>query len=434
MDGRRRNMIAALGPQIIDPLEEFLTICLSYERTRPGKLSDFMEWFINGGAEIKRETNAANGVRIMTIHGSKGLDSPIVFLIDTAQSQKKDGRSPVAAEDIFLWRGDAPESAEFMAAAAAIEQKQLEEYYRLLYVAMTRARDRLYIYGYHNHKNPSENSWGPRLAAILPNHPDAKIDENTGVLTISCPQTRPITQVKTKSKGENKDVVPKRCETMIPEPKVSISPAVTDCKNKVGEKDQNHGAFIYPRTDTVPGSSVLCKAGTDIPRDETGIPAQSLSEFLAARESRKHATDVGTEIHRRLQRIVIASTTQGAAAANTDIGQGDAKLISQILAHPELLRFFTAAPDTELRTEVPIAGTINDRFISRRLDRIIISDKEIEFLDYKTDTDLSIRRDKYASQMNEYAALLSAVYPDRTVRGYILWIHDWVLEKFEDFN
>ena len=72
-------MIAALGTQIIDPLEEFLTICLAYERTQSGTLHEFLKWFITGGSEVERDMDAASGVRIVTVHGSKGLDAYWVY-------------------------------------------------------------------------------------------------------------------------------------------------------------------------------------------------------------------------------------------------------------------------------------------------------------------------------------------------------------------
>ena len=86
----RERIIAALGKQVIDPLEEFLTMCLSYERTQPGTLRDFIKWFITGDSEIKRDMDANQGVRIMTVHGSKGLASPVVFLIDTVFVPKQE--------------------------------------------------------------------------------------------------------------------------------------------------------------------------------------------------------------------------------------------------------------------------------------------------------------------------------------------------------
>lgn len=171
---RRQKMIAALGEQIIDPMEEFMTICLAYERTQPGTLRHFLKWFITGGSEIKRDMDASQGVRIVTVHGSKGLEAPVVFLIDTIRTprDKPEKIFPVppqmlggadAGLPIWLW---APQknASEKMADAANHQMNiKIAEYYRLLYVAMTRARDRLYIYGFTTNKNPPEIAWHTQL-------------------------------------------------------------------------------------------------------------------------------------------------------------------------------------------------------------------------------------------------------------------------------
>ena len=159
----RQKFIAALGGQIIDPLEEFITICLAYERTRPGTLRHFIKWFITGNSEIKRDMDSGSGVRIVTIHGSKGLQSRVVFLIDTTSVPKSryiynllDGHMP-----IWVWTPRTPSgiSPEFAQIRDAEFGKDTEESYRLLYVAMTRARDELYIYGFTSNKNAPELSW-----------------------------------------------------------------------------------------------------------------------------------------------------------------------------------------------------------------------------------------------------------------------------------
>lgn len=118
-----------------------------------------------------------------------------------------------------------------------------------------------------------------------------------------------------------------------------------------------------------------------------------------------------------MQGIIISDTTP----------HGDAEIRTKIAQHPELTHFFA----TNSKPEVPIAGHINGKFISRRIDRLIIDDtnKTIDILDYKTDTNKTAFIDKYTAQINEYATLLRDIYPNYTIRGYILWLHDFELTK-----
>ena len=168
-DGVYQKFISALGPQVIDPLAEFMTICLAYERTQPGMLYQFLKWFITGGSEIKRDMDASNGVRIVTVHGSKGLESPVVFLIDTVRTPKNENILPLESGDMPVWlwtpRGDA--SMARRNASDVLMRIRTAEYYRLLYVAMTRARDELYIYGYTPNKNAHQNAWHTQLWRVL---------------------------------------------------------------------------------------------------------------------------------------------------------------------------------------------------------------------------------------------------------------------------
>ncbi len=172
----RQKMIAALGSQIIDPLEEFMTICLAYERTQTGTLKEFLKWFITSGAEVKRDMDAASGVRIVTVHGSKGLEAPVVFLIDTVRVPDSDNVVSLPIENDtgfptpWLWCATGTTKTEpVQTAYDAQKNLQIAEYYRLLYVAMTRARDELYIYGYTPHKNPNEISWHANLWRVFSN-------------------------------------------------------------------------------------------------------------------------------------------------------------------------------------------------------------------------------------------------------------------------
>lgn len=130
-----------------------------------------------------------------------------------------------------------------------------------------------------------------------------------------------------------------------------------------------------------------------------------------------HATDSGSRMHSLMQHIVIDGKDT----------HGDNELVQQILSHPNLDKFFTPAS----RTEVPIAGYINGKFVSRRIDRMVIDHdkKTIDILDYKTDIDKSAMVDTYVAQIGEYKTLVRDIYPQYNIRGYILWTHDFSLQE-----
>lgn len=182
----RKKIISGLGEQVIDPLEEFLTMCLAYERTQSGTLRHFLKWFITGDSEIKRDMDASNGVRIMTVHGSKGLASPVVFLIDTITIPKTETILKTnylhnnENYDLWIWKTNNSDIID-----SIVEKNKndaVAEYYRLLYVAMTRTRDELYIYGCDTERVP-EISWHNQLWNVLSQIKDAKSDEETVRIT-----------------------------------------------------------------------------------------------------------------------------------------------------------------------------------------------------------------------------------------------------------
>ncbi len=145
-----------------------------------------------------------------------------------------------------------------------------------------------------------------------------------------------------------------------------------------------------------------------------------LHDILSARDSKAHSTDAGNRMHARLRHVVL----DGIAS------HGDADLIKRIGQNPDVAKFFCK----NSKTEVPIAGTINGRFISRRIDRMLIDNesKRIYILDYKTDLNPQIFRPSYIMQIREYIQLMRAIYPNYEITGYILWTHDFLLEKITE--
>ena len=140
-----------------------------------------------------------------------------------------------------------------------------------------------------------------------------------------------------------------------------------------------------------------------------------LNKILEDYEKEEFAKKIGTEKHIKMQEIIIDS----------DLENGDKSLIYHIKQNKELLPFFSK----KSKTEVPIAGYINGIFVSRRIDRLIIKDEEIQFIDYKTDTNKDKFKDKYIEQLKEYNLLLKDIYKDKKISGYILWLTDFTLEQ-----
>ena len=157
-------------------------MCLAYERTQSGTLQHFLKWFVTGDSEIKRDMDASTGVRIMTVHGSKGLDSKIVFLIDTLTFPKPEqilNTNHLHNNKIYdLWLWKTADSEIMQTIVDKNKQDDIAEYYRLLYVAMTRARDRVYIYGCDSERAP-ELVWHKQLWNVFSQVQDAFIDEDT---------------------------------------------------------------------------------------------------------------------------------------------------------------------------------------------------------------------------------------------------------------
>ena len=158
-DGGRARMLRRLGHEANDALDEFLELALNYERKAPASLQGFMAWLRAADLEVKRDMEISRDeVRVMTVHGAKGLESSVVFMVDTTTSPSDtqrlrlihlpQGNGAPHAPGVVVWAGKkADDPAPVAAARTAMLADTEDEYRRLLYVAMTRAADRLIVGG-----------------------------------------------------------------------------------------------------------------------------------------------------------------------------------------------------------------------------------------------------------------------------------------------
>jgi ATP-dependent helicase/nuclease subunit A len=171
--GGRRLLAARLGSQANDPIDAFLDAALHYEALEPPSLEGFLHAIETGAPEIRRDyEHGRDEARVMTVHGAKGLEASVVFLADTCAvpNARHDPKLIPAGPDdtLLLWpirkANDTPESAHGRQTARRARD---EEHRRLLYVAMTRARDRLYVCGYETARPLPPDCWYRLVADAL---------------------------------------------------------------------------------------------------------------------------------------------------------------------------------------------------------------------------------------------------------------------------
>ena len=178
-DGVRARLLSGSGPEAGDAIDAFLNLALAYEETGPVSHQGFLAWLREMGSEVRRDMeHGAEQVRVMTVHGAKGLEANIVILPDTCTNRAGTGGpllrlrrdAPGIFGECLVWAdGESRLLPAIKAARDAIRDAETAESYRLLYVAMTRARDRLYITGFENRtkRGRDDGCWYDVVRAAL---------------------------------------------------------------------------------------------------------------------------------------------------------------------------------------------------------------------------------------------------------------------------
>ena len=392
-----------LGIDALDAIDELLNAALTYERDHIKSLQGFLHWQAKGEADIKRETSSAgNAVRIMTVHGSKGLQAPIVFLPDTTT---KAGLSAAKADSRLLWPSASGltlpiwsprkdfEPTLYTEGKETLLSRLDQEYRRLLYVAMTRAEDRLYITGYKAKTEPHDMCWYNLVERGLRSHPEHEESEE-GILTLYNPQTRDPDRTPKTQSAESQ--TPKETPAWLTRP---------------APQEPHPPAPLVPSrpAESEPAALSPLKA-EDNARFRRGNLTHTLLQFLP---------DLPQETRERAAKDYLAR--QGKDLSET-IRYSILTETLAVLNHPEFAAIF--GPNS--RAEVPITGLLPDgRLISGQIDRLLVTPGEIYIIDYKTNrpppTDPADIPAIYRRQIKAYADTLRAIYPDRTIKAALLW-------------
>jgi ATP-dependent helicase/nuclease subunit A len=415
--GGRARLFARLGPEAAEPVDELLNAALTYSRRHPPSLQGFLHWLRRSGAEVKREAEAAgNLVRIMTVHGAKGLQAPLVIVPDTSGLPKDDG-TIVWAEDsvtdraVPLW---APRK-EFRCDAldrlrAAGRQRQMEEHNRLLYVALTRAEDRLLVCGWRGAHAPKDECWHSLVRRGF-EAAGAEIEMfgpwDGEVLRLRSPQTAP-----------------------------ADAPAVVARADHGGDSPGWIGAapsWVPAPPPPEPPRPVPLAPSRPEGVELGAVPAAESP--LAERDAGGNRFRRGQLIHSLLQHLPALAAGERREAAIRfldkpahELPAGEAERIAAevlaVMAHPDLAPLFGA----DSRAEVPLTGVVGDVVVGGLVDRLVVLPDRVLVADFKTNRRPPVRLEDtpvmYLRQMASYRAVLRAIFPGRTVLCALIWTRD----------
>lgn len=407
--GGRARILARLGPDAADPLDEVLNAALSYESRHPPSLQGFVHWLRRGGAEVKREAESgADAVRLMTAHGSKGLQAPIVILPDVGSGR---GEKPVrwdeAEPPLPYWaprnRKDffAPAWTTLMEADNAAREAEEN---RLLYVALTRAEDRLLVCAWGE---PKPGSWYDLVAQ--------------GFARLEGAEEMPF--------APEEFGAPPMASFAGPLRRLASAQAAPPRAESEPEHPGEEGPLPeWIHRPAAPESEALTLSPSALPGEEETPTAAPHGRADPTGERFRR----GRLIHALLQHLPDYPVAERAAVAERFLGRTGHGLGEQDRAETlaEVLRLLD---EPALRdafgpgslAEAPLAGRVNGLPLAGQVDRMLITPERVLVLDYKTNRPPPERVEDvpglYLRQMASYRALLRQVFPGRAVECWLLW-------------
>jgi ATP-dependent helicase/nuclease subunit A len=402
----RRRFLARLGPEAHDALDEFLNLALHYERRETPSLQGFVAWLRAARAEIKRDMEIARDeVRVMTVHGAKGLEAPIVILADTMTPPggPRPPRLLTLPGGAVIWAGRKDDDVEAVATArtAALSEAE-DEYRRLLYVGLTRAADKLIICGADSLNRRPDGCWYNLICRPLQPYLIEEAEGEEKVFRFRKPP------------GDVSKRTAAPAETARPEP----SAIPNWLREPAPIKD--------PTIVAVSPSAAF---------DE--VNRRTVSRVGASAAERRNALARGRIVHRLMQSLpdipaagrkdAIARYMKSAAA---DFGEAEqAEIAQQVLTILNDL-IFAEVFASGSRAEVPIVGRIAREdgpalAVSGQVDRLAVTRDSVLIADFKTDRagphTLAEVPQPYIGQMALYRAVVAHIYPDKTIRAALIF-------------
>jgi len=401
----RRKLYGRLGMASRDAIDELMNSALEFERSEIASLDRFIAWFSRGTVDVQRDPGQpANEVRVMTVHGAKGLEAPVVILADATADPARLGRMPLAVDIEVAGAGVAPllrprkeeRCPPFDELIAGQERRDLEEHMRLLYVALTRAADRLIVSG------------------VMP-----------------------------KAKKDGSDPRPPNSWHVIVEQAMArIGSEPMEAEGGSGLAYGSGGtvraaarrAKVEPPAITVPGWARLPVPPEERPPRPLAPSAIALDDEAAPppSDAMRGAAKRGILIHQLLERLApVAPEARRdsalhwleASAGVDDAGAREeiATQVCAVLSDPSFARLF--GPGS--LGEAPLAATLPDgRVIAGTVDRLLVEPGRVSLVDFKTglvpqrESDIPL---SHRAQMAAYTEALKVIFPGRSISAALLY-------------
>ncbi len=379
-----KSFYEKLGKEAEEVIHSFLDACTKYQDTNRRNLGEFIAWFKHSNIEASTSNSSGlNEVRLMTIHGSKGLQSEIVILADAVSTPRMtDNLFWDDLNNIPIFNGNGKYSSnKYSELRESMKDKIFDEYFRLLYVALTRAKSQLYIFGHGNDEKASDYSWYNYIKTASENY-----------------------FLKRELKESEKRLIQ---------------------NDEIVSEVYFHGNFLTKKKDKMDNSK---KTGTIvIPESITPkAPLELEIEELVSESFR--AKKLGIFVHKFLELTISREQVDEEMLRNTflelskyyDI-QISKDLLSRILScHRKISSFCDRS--IAIRKEQELIFKQDSKYTKIILDLMIEKEDEIIIADYKLSSLNQENRGIYTWQLHNYKKILQKSYPNKEIKCCIIWV------------
>ncbi len=401
----RQRIIARMGDDVVDILDEFMNFTFNFNKEDNNNLQEFLITLKQSEIEIKRDlfTNGINAVKIMTVHGAKGLQSPIVILPDTTYIPKN--------SQLLMWVEDKEKNnlpiynvndklaiPKVMNVQQEAYQAQLLEYYRLLYVALTRAEDHLIICGVEKNNYSDQGSWYQKCLVGISNIKESVADND-----ITCYETEQLQ---------------------------SVAPTLVAKKEQMASTADSN--FIFTKMPAEPGEadpSSPSTIGGDIQEKDSTIGNFTI-ENMAAYNLQYEQGEYMHELLENLpkypvqdwQRLIKSIANKYKHISHHDLAECNTQVVNLIQD-----KLYADIWGKCSSAEVPITGEVDRQKFNAIIDRLIVKESEVIIIDFKTNRTVPKLDNvplQYLVQMKIYQQLVQQSFPTHNIITQIIWVRE----------